>query len=109
EVGLLAGGKTSDARLAPEVTRAIQRRDADGLERREPRIDEQFNLSLVGEAGNDAARPGRIGPGDQQTAGACERQFELLGFREQPQVWRFPVLCDTRVVLVELLLELRRQ
>ena len=100
-------------RSASEVTRAVQRGDADGLERREARLDQQFDLALIGVAGDDAASPGRIGAGDEHAAGAGKRALERHRLGKQPGIQQRirPLSClrHPRVGLLELLLQLRRQ
>src|SRR5579864_2503887 len=68
EIRLLADGKAADPGVSTEVLGAVQGADGDRFERREPRLDEQLRLALVGVAGNDAARPGRIRAGHEQAA-----------------------------------------
>jgi hypothetical protein len=45
------------------------RRDGGGLNRRESGFDEQFDFSLVTEAGDDTAIAGGIKPGEQHSSG----------------------------------------
>src|ERR1041385_1603575 len=76
QVGVLADGDAADAVLAAEVLRAVERRDLDRLDRREPALDQELDLALVAEAGEHAAVAGRIGAGDQEAAGGDERALE---------------------------------
>jgi len=61
EVSVLANSDGADLVLPAEEGRAVQGRNADRLQRRETRLDWQFNLALVAEAGDIAARRYRIG------------------------------------------------
>src|ERR1041384_6544061 len=69
EVGVLADRDAADPVLAAEVDRAVERRDLDRLDRREPGLDEELDLALVAEAGDDAAVAGRVRAGDQEATG----------------------------------------
>ena len=60
--------------------------DPDRLDRAEPGLDQQFELALVAETGNDPAIAGRVGPGHQQPACGDELPLEaevvLVGLRK---------------------------
>ena len=93
----------------PRIRGAVQRADADRLERREARLDEQLELPLVRVPGNDSAAAGRIGAGDEHAAGARERALERQRLGKQRRVDRLLVLRRALVVLLELLFQLRQQ
>src|SRR5688572_30396955 len=109
QVCLLAGGEAAHPLVAAEILGAVQRRDRNRFERRETGVDEQLDLPLIGKARNHTAAAGRVRAGDQQAARLRERALERHAFREQGQVDRLLVLRRPRVVLFELLAQLRRQ
>src|SRR5204863_2954196 len=92
-----------------QIPRAVQRADRDRLQRRESGLHEKLDLPLVREAGNHAARSGRIGTGDEQAPGFRKRAFERHAFGKQHLVDRLLVLRDSLKRLIELLLELRQK
>ena len=100
----------SDPRVAAEILRAVQRADRDRFERRETGLDQQLDLPLIGEAGDDAARAGRIGAGDQRAAGLHERALHPHRLREQaPRRPTADSASARSMRALEVRLELRRQ
>jgi hypothetical protein len=73
KVRLLPEGDRADPRFAAQINRPVTRRDRDGFDRRESGFHQQFDLSLVRIAGDDAAATGRIGAGNEQTTRLDER------------------------------------
>jgi len=69
EVGVLSHGDRPRTIGAPEKRRAIQRADANRLQRREAALDQQLQLVLVRVARDDAAATGGI------RAGSIARAF----------------------------------
>src|SRR5258708_34246407 len=108
-MGLLAWGDRPDARGPSQIGGAVQRTDTDRLHRCETFLDEQLELALVGVAGDDPAAARRIGPRDQQAAGAREGALERERLRKERLVNRLRVLRSALVALLELLLQLRQQ
>src|SRR2546425_5720736 len=68
QVRVLANGDRADLILAAEKGRAVQGRDVNGLDRREPGLDQQLDLPLIPEAGDVTGETDRIGAREQGLA-----------------------------------------
>jgi len=78
EVSVLAYCDGADLLVAAEVLRAVEGCDLDGFDGREAGLDEEFDLALVAEAGEDVAVAGGVWAGEEGAAGGDEAAFELL-------------------------------
>ena len=76
EVGVFAGGDGADVACAAEVGGAVEGGDLDGFDGGEAGVDEELDLALVAEAGEDAAVAGGVGAGEQEAAGGDELALE---------------------------------
>ena len=82
KIGILARLDGADGGLLALVDRAVQGRNANGLNRRKPRFDQQFDFPLIAEAGQYAAIARGVGARQQQAAGGDELTLHLHGMRQ---------------------------
>src|SRR5262249_16884357 len=88
QVRVLPGRDRTDLPVAAEEDRAVQRRDPDRLDRREPGLDQQLDFPLIAEARDHAAIADRVGSREQQAAGGDEGALQLHLAAKQERVGR---------------------
>ena len=102
QVRLLAGRDRSDVIQLSQILRAVVGRNMNRFHRRESRLNQQFHLPLITEAGEHAAHACRIQAREQQPAGLREgvlKFFFLLECRRPGGNIRAIALSDrSRIV-----------